>query len=49
MSGVNHYNTKGLYTRYDKKHKERDRLDYYSTPTEEVYNILNMIKFVFCS
>ena len=43
------YTSKGLYNSYDKNHKERDKLDYYSTPTEEVYNILNMIKFVFCS
>ena len=30
------YNKRGLYNGYDKKHKERDALDYYSTPTEEV-------------
>ncbi|MCI7527343.1 MAG: hypothetical protein MSA65_03475 [Mollicutes bacterium] len=34
------YTKKGLYSGYDKKHKERDALDYYSTPTEEVENIL---------
>ena len=38
------YNKRGLYNGYDKKHKERDALDYYSTPTEEVENILNTIK-----
>ena len=38
------YNKKGLYTGYDKNNKERDALDYYSTPTEEVENILNTIK-----
>lgn len=38
-----HYNSKGLYVGYDKNHKERDALDYYSTPTEEVENILNTL------
>ena len=47
MAGTCHYNTKGLYTRYDKNHKERDKLDYYSTPTEEVYNILNTLDIDF--
>lgn len=37
------YNKKGLYNSYDKKYKERDSLDYYSTPTEEVLNILNTL------
>ena len=37
------YNKKGLYNSYDKKHKERDNLDYYSTPKEEVTNILNKL------
>ena len=37
------YNKKGLYNSYDKKHKERDSLDYYSTPKEEVTNILNKL------
>lgn len=35
------YTKKGLYNSYDKKHKERDSLDYYSTPIAEVTNILN--------
>ena len=35
------YNKKGMYAGYDKNHKERNKLDYYSTPTEEVENILN--------
>lgn len=35
------YNKKGMYAGYDKNHKERNKLDYYSTPTEEVRNILN--------
>lgn len=39
-----HYGKKGMYNSYDKKHKERDALDYYSTPTEEAINILNHIK-----
>lgn len=38
------YNKKGLYTGYDKNNKQRDALDYYSTPTEEVENILNTMK-----
>lgn len=37
------YNKKGLYNSYDKKHKERDALDYYSTPREEVTNILKIL------
>lgn len=37
------YNKKGLYNSYDKKHKERDSLDYYSTPIKEVENILNIL------
>ena len=37
------YNRKGLYNGYDKKHKERDALDFYATPTEEVENILQTI------
>lgn len=38
------YNKKGLYNGYDKNHKERDALDYYSTPTEEVINILETMQ-----
>ena len=38
------YNKKGLYNGYDKNHKERDALDYYSTPTEEVVNILETMQ-----
>lgn len=37
------FNKKGLYNSYDKKHKERDALDYYSTPVKEVTNILNIL------
>jgi predicted RNA methylase len=38
------YNCKGLYNQYDKNNKEREALDYYSTPTEEVTNILEVLK-----
>ena len=38
------YTVKGLYNSYDKNHKERDALDYYSTPTEEVVNILETMQ-----
>ena len=34
------YSTKGGYGAYDKNNKERDALDYYATPPEEVLNIL---------
>jgi hypothetical protein len=37
------YSKKGSYAGYDKKNKERDALDYYSTPTEEVINILETL------
>ena len=42
-----HYNKKGMYNGYDKNHKEREALDYYSTPTEEVTNILNTLNINF--
>ena len=38
------YNKKGMYAGYDKSHKERNALDYYSTPTAEVVNILETMK-----
>lgn len=41
------YTTKGLYNAYDKNNKERDALDYYATPTKEVYNILNQLNINF--
>ena len=41
------YTTKGLYNAYDKNHKERDKLDYYATPTVEVKNILNELNIDF--
>lgn len=34
------YTTKGLYNRYDKKHKERSKTDYYATAPGETLNIL---------
>lgn len=37
------YSKKGLYSAYDKNHKERQKEDYYSTPTEEVENILRVL------
>lgn len=43
MSRESLYNKKGMYAGYDKNHKERNKLDYYSTPTEEVENILNVM------
>lgn len=42
-----HYNSKGLYSGYDRNNKEREALDYYSTPTEEVENILNTLNINF--
>ena len=37
------YNSKGLYNSYKKNNKERAELDYYSTPTCEVENILHTL------
>lgn len=37
------YSKKGMYAGYDKSHKERQAEDYYSTPTEEVTNILEVM------
>ena len=34
------YNKKGMYSGYDKNNKEREALDYYATPPQEVNNIL---------
>ena len=44
---MKNYTVKGLYNSYDKNHKERNALDYYSTPTKEVVNILNTLKLDF--
>ena len=41
------YTNKGLYNAYDKNHKERDKLDYYATPTAEVINILKTLNIDF--
>ena len=35
------YSKKGLYSAYDKNHKEREKDDYYATPPAEVFNILD--------
>ena len=37
------YNKKGSYAGYDKNNKEREALDYYATPPEEVTNILQKL------
>ena len=37
------YSKKGLYAGYDKNNKEREALDYYATPPEEVTNILKVM------
>ena len=41
------YTNKGLYNKYDKNHKERNKLDYYATPTVEVINILKELELNF--
>lgn len=41
------YTNKGLYNKYDKNHKEREKLDYYATPTVEVINILKTLNIDF--
>jgi hypothetical protein len=41
------YTNKGLYNAYKKNNKEREEKDYYSTPTDEVYNILSELNFDF--
>ena len=38
------YSKKGNYNGYDKNNKEREALDYYATPPQEVTNILNTIR-----
>lgn len=43
------YTNKGLYNKYDKNHKERNKLDYYATPTIEVINILEELNINFMS
>ena len=34
------YTNKGLYNKYKKNNKEREALDFYSTPTSEVTNAM---------
>ena len=41
------YTNNGLYNAYKKNNKERAELDYYATPTAEVINILNTLKYDF--
>lgn len=41
------YSKSGSYAGYDKNNKEREALDFYSTPVEEVVNILNVINLPF--
>ena len=41
------YSNKGLYNAYKKNNKEREELDYYSTPTAEVKNILDTLGYDF--
>ena len=38
------YNKKGMYSGYDKNNKEREALDYYATPPQEVTNILKTME-----
>ena len=44
MAGEGQYTTKGLYNKYNRAHKERAQGDYYSTPPNEVLNILHTYK-----
>ena len=41
------YTNKGLYNAYKKNNKEREEKDYYATPTAEVLNILERLKYDF--
>ena len=41
------YNKKGMYAGYKKNNKEREALDYYSTPTDEVTHILKVLNLDF--
>lgn len=41
------YTKNGLYNGYKKNNKEREQLDYYATPTEEVRNILDTLGYDF--
>lgn len=41
------YTNNGLYNSYKKNNKERAALDYYATPTDEVFNILEITGYNF--
>ena len=41
------YTHNGLYNTYKKNNKERAEKDYYATPTDEVLNILQELKYDF--
>lgn len=43
------YSKKGTYAGYDKNNKEREALDFYATPPEEVENILNALDIKNCN
>lgn len=47
MNSTGHYNKKGLYAQYDKNHSQRAALDYYSTNSSEVLNILRTLDIDF--
>jgi hypothetical protein len=41
------YTNKGLYNAYKKNNKERAEGDYYATPTAEVTNVLETLRYDF--
>lgn len=43
------FDKKGGYAGYDKNNKEREALDFYATPPQEVYNILKVMDLKFNS
>ena len=43
------YSKKGTYAGYDKNNKEREALDFYATPPEEVENILDALDIKNCN
>lgn len=42
---MGNYDKRGSYAGYDKNNKEREALDYYATPPQEVTNILRTMNF----
>lgn len=42
------YSSKGTYAGYDKNNKEREALDFYATPPQEVENILDALELQNC-